>query len=227
MDDAQRVDAVVKVNGFLGCCTYVRLPEGHPSCGAAFNNTTLYSTTGSLDSGFADLVQSHRAQYENLFFVHLNHTFLFEITDESDPHIIREQPGETLIGIIDVATGRQFAEAELDAVAAKHGIRRPATLRGLTFGELKAMRQTVEHEGFMVFDAATQEMLFKLKSPYYLVSKLLGRSHETNLAAKLDKRRIDEEFYPLIDHIRERQDEFNALDEQEKIAFVQAFLREL
>ena len=59
------------------------------------------------------------------------------------------------------------------------------------------------------------------------MSKLLGRSNETNLAAKLDKRRIDEEFYPLIDHIRERQDEFNALDEQQKIAFVQAFLREL
>ena len=227
MDDAQRVDAVVKVNGFLGCCTYVRLPEGHPSCGAAFNNTTLYSTTGSLDSGFADLVQSHCAQYENLFFVHLNHTFLFEITDESDPHIIRGQPGETLIGIIDVATGRQFAEAELDAVAAKHGIRRPATLRGLTFGELKAMLQTVEHEGFMVFDTATQEMLFKLKSPYYLVSKLLGRSNETNLAAKLDKRRIDEEFYPLIDHIREHQATFNAMSEHEKIAFIQAFLREL
>ena len=46
MDDAQRVDAVVKVNGFLGCCTHVRLPEGHPSRGAAFDNTTLYSTTG-------------------------------------------------------------------------------------------------------------------------------------------------------------------------------------
>lgn len=227
MDDAQRVDAVVKVNGFLGCCTHVRLPEHHPSRGAAFDNTTLYSTTGSLDSAFADLVQSHCAQYENLFAAYPNHTFLFEITDESDPHIIREQPGETLIGIIDAASGRQFAEAELDRIAAKHGIRRPATLRGLTFGELKAMLQTVEHEGFMVFDAATQQMLFKLKSPYYLVSKLLGRSNETNLAAKLDKRRIDEEFYPLIDHIRERQDEFNALDEQEKIAFVQAFLREL
>ena len=227
MDDARPVDAVVKINGFLGCCTHVRLPEGHPSRGAAFDNTTLYSTTGSLDSAFVDMVQSHCAQYEKLFATHPNHTFLFEITDESDPHIIREQPGETLIGIIDVATGRQFAEAELDRLATTHNIRRPATLRGLTFGELKALLQTVEHEGFMVFDAHTQQMLFKLKSPYYLVSKLLGRSNETNLAAKLDKRRIDEEFYPLIDHIRERQDEFNALDEQQKIAFVQGFLREL
>ena len=173
------------------------------------------------------MVQSHCAQYEDLFTAHPNHTFLFEITDESDPHIIRELLGETLIGVIDVATGRQFAEAELDRLAAAHNIRRPATLRGLSFGELKTLLQTVEHEGFMVFDAATQQMLFKLKSPYYLVSKLLGRSNETNLAAKLDKRRIDEEFYPLIDHIRERQDEFYALDEQQKIAFVQAFLREL
>ena len=36
---------------------------------------------------------------------------------------------------------------------------------------LKGRLKNVEHEGFMVFDAQNGEMLFKLKSPYYLISK--------------------------------------------------------
>ncbi|MFC2389455.1 MAG: AAA family ATPase, partial [Kingella oralis] len=64
--DDHRLTAVVKVNGFLGCCTYVRLPENHPSHGADFDNQILYSTTGSLDSDFAKLVQRHCAQYQAL-----------------------------------------------------------------------------------------------------------------------------------------------------------------
>lgn len=225
--DDHRLTAVVKVNGFLGCCTYVRLPENHPSHGADFDNQILYSTTGSLDSDFAKLVQRHCAQYQALFQAYPNHTFMFEITDPSDVHIIRETFGETLIGIRNVATGEQFTEDELDQIAQQHGIARPQTLSNITFGELKALLKTVEHEGFMVFDADTGKMLFKLKSPYYLISKFLGRSNEGNIGRKLDKRHVDEEYYPLIDHIREHQATFNAMSEHEKIAFIQAFLRKL
>ena len=53
LSDEQRVDAVVKINGFLGCCTYVELPPQHPSHAAAFNHQVIYSTTGSIDSDFA------------------------------------------------------------------------------------------------------------------------------------------------------------------------------
>ena len=225
--DNHRINAVVKVNGFLGCCTFVQLPEHHPSHGADFDQQTLYSTTGSLDSDFAKLVQSHCAPYQALFEAYPNHTFMFEITDPSDVHIIQETFGETLIGIRNVATGEQFSEAQLDQIAQQHGIARPQTISNITFGELKALLKTVEHEGFMVFDAATGEMLFKLKSPYYLISKFLGRSNAGNIGRKLDKRHVDEEYYPLIDHIREHQATFNAMSEHEKIAFIQAFLREL
>lgn len=85
----------------------------------------------------------------------------------------------------------------------------------------------MEHEGFMVFDAQNGEMLFKLKSPYYLISKFLGRSNEGNISRKLDKRHVDEEFYPLIDYIHEHQEAFNAMQELDKIAFIQAFLKQL
>ena len=204
--DEKLVDAVVKVNGFLGCCTFVSLSDGHPSKGATFDGKVLYSTTGSLDSAFADMTAAHCAQYETLFRAYPNHTFLFEITDAKDVHIIREELGEI---------GKQY------------GIRRPETLKNITFGELKGRLKNVEHEGFMVFDAQNDEMLFKLKSPYYLISKFLGRSNEGNIGRKLDKRHVDEEFYPLIDHIREHQEAFNAMPELDKIAFIQAFLKQL
>ena len=78
----------------------------------------------------------------------------------------------------------------------------------------------------MVFDNQTNELLFKLKSPFYLISKFFGRSTEGNIGHKLDKRHADEEFYPLIDHIQANREAFDAMVEQEKIAFIQAFLRE-
>ena len=156
-----------------------------------------------------------------------NHTFLFEICDPSDVHIIREEFGATLIGIVEVATGRQWCEDELDKLAAQYGLKRPQTIKNITFGALQALLKTVEHEGFMVFDAESKEMLFKLKSPYYLISKFLGRSKSDNLGRKLDKRHVDEEFYPLIDHIAENKAYFNGLGELEKIAFIQEFLQKV
>ncbi len=224
ISDDDLVNAVVKVNGFLGCCTFVDLPETHPSHNADFNQQVLYSTTGSLDSDFAKMVREHCSQYKRVFRDYPNHTFLFEITDPSDVHIIRETFGETLIGVVEVATGRQWRECELDELAECYGLVRPQTLLNMRFGELKALLKSVEHEGFMVFDAKTDEMLFKLKSPYYLISKFFGRSSEQNLGRKLDKRQLDEEFYPLVDYIAENKQKFNELAELDKIAFIQAFL---
>ncbi|STZ07265.1 RNA ligase [Moraxella caprae] len=238
IDDNHLVDAVLKVNGFLGVCTYVALDETHPSYHASFNHQVLYSTTGSLDSDFAKMNKAHCEKYEPLFKQYPNHTFLFEITDEKDVHIIKEVFGETLIGIIDVASGRQFDENELNAIADKFNaeqnaigsgitITRPQMIKSIAFGELKALLKTVEHEGFMVFDNASKEMLFKLKSPYYLISKFLGRSNATNLGRKLDKRNVDEEYYPLIDYIKDNKEKFNQLSELNKIAFIQEFLGRL
>ena len=227
LDDAHRVDAVVKINGFLGCCTYVALPPEHPSHTASFNHQVIYSTTGSLDSDFAKMVEKHCSPYEALFKKYPNHTFLFEITDAKDVHIIQERLGETLIGIIEVASGRQFREDEVNKIAAENGLQCPPLLENIPFGELKALLKTVKHEGFMVLDAETKETLCKMKSPYYLVSKFFGRSNESNLGRKLDKKQLDEEYYPLVDYLREQRDTFNTLNEQEKIAFVQRYLENM
>ncbi len=233
IDDDKRINAVLKVNGFLGVCTYVELPQSHESYGADFDKQVLYSTTGSLDSDFAKMTKAHCQKYESLFKKYPNHTFLFEITDETDVHIIKEVFGETLIGLIDVNTGRQYTENELDTISDEFNkdsdvkIIRPQTINNISFGELKALLKNVEHEGFMVFDANTDEMLFKMKSPYYLVSKFFGRSNSNSLGRKLDKRHVDEEYYPLIDYIKAHQEQVNALTELEKIDFIQTFLKTL
>lgn len=233
IDDTRLVDAVVKVNGFLGVCTYVDLPDTHPSFHASFNHQVLYSTTGSLDSNFAKMNQTHCQKYEALFKAYPNHTFLFEITDEKDVHIIKEDFGETLIGMIDVATGKQFSEDELDKVANDFYqrtnilVKRPAQIKNICFGDLKQLLKEVKHEGFMVFDSQSKVLLFKLKSPFYLISKFLGRSNDKNIGKKLDKRHVDEEYYPLIDHIKANQSAFNTMTELEKIAFIQQFLENI
>lgn len=233
IDDTQRVDAVVKVNGFLGVCTYVALDKTHPSYHASFNHQVLYSTTGSLDSDFAKMNKAHCQKYEALFKAYPNHTFLFEITDEKDVHIIKEDFGETLIGVIDVATGKQFDEDRLDDIAKnfyeQSGIllKRPQQIKNIPFGDLKQRLKEVKHEGFMVFDSQSKELLFKLKSPFYLISKFLGRSNDKNITKKLDKRHVDEEYYPLIEHIKANQDAFNQLSELDKIQFIQVFLSTL
>ena len=100
-------------------------------------------------------------------------------------------------------------------------------MENIPFGELKALLKTVKHEGFMVLDAETKETLCKMKSPYYLVSKFFGRSNDNNLGRKLDKKHVDEEYYPLVDYLREQRDTFNTLNEQEKIAFVQRYLENM
>ncbi|WP_410471597.1 RNA ligase [Faucicola mancuniensis] len=225
--DERLVNAVVKVNGFLGVCTYVDLAKNHPSFNADFDKKVLYSTTGSLDSSFVEMTKNHCEQYENVFKQFPNHTFLFEITDPEDVHIINENFGETLIGVIDVATGEQFSETRLDEIGEKFGLKRPETIKKIAFGELKNLLKTVKHEGFMVFDSQSGELLFKLKSPFYLVSKFFGRSQDKNLASKLNKQNVDEEYYPLVDYIKVNKEAFNALDELGKITFVQQFLEKL
>lgn len=225
LTDNTKVYGVVKVNGFLGNATYVKNDD---------YDEIIYSTTGSLDSSYADLTGKHLAdeKFQSAFKKYPNHTFAFEILDESDPHIINEQDNygynPVFIGLIDVSTGKQFSEQELDKIAEKFGFIRPEKTPVMSFKELKELNQSVQHEGFMVFDE-NHELKCKMKSPFYLISKLLARNSEklTNLNHKinLSKRDYDEEFYPLIDHIQNNKEQFIRLHEQEKIAFIQDFLK--
>ena len=213
--DDEMVNVVWKVNGFLGVATYV-----------SKMNEVIYSTTGSLDSSFRDLVEKHLTQYESLFKAYPDYSFMFEICDESDIHIIREVFGAYLIGCRNVANGKHLTEEQLDDIAKEYTTKRPYH-KTITFGELKDELKTCQHEGYMVYSLDGTKR-FKMKSPHYLISKFLGRGKNENLEAKLsNKELLDEEYFPLVDYVSANIDEFKALDELGKIAFIQDFLKRM
>ena len=50
---------------------------------------------------------------------------MFEVCDETDPHIIKEQVGLYLIGCRKVFDGYSLAEKELDKLAIQYSLLRP------------------------------------------------------------------------------------------------------
>ena len=83
-------------------------------------------------------------------------------------------------------------------------------------------------------DVDTGETLLKFKTPYYLVTKFLGRMGEQNvrhmfLHPKSFKKNVDEEFYPLIDRLTEviAEADFLAMGDTDRVAFVREVIAEL
>ena len=222
IDHSTTVLAPRKINGFMAACSL-------------YNNDLLVSTTGTLDSPHAELARSvistlNVSALKELPFAKTG-TFLFEISHEDDPHIISEEPGAYLIGYRENKIGSPMAlESSLDAIADIIGAKRPECITTL-FGELVARSKHVKHEGFMVRDASTGETLCKIKSPYYLTKKFLMRLHENKVQSLfLDQQsaraKLDEEYYPLLDHIVQNYtyDEFNSMDERTRAKIIEDYL---
>lgn len=202
-----------KVNGFMAAVT-------------VHKGELLVSTTGTLDSGYAELARKYIGN-PKLF---AGGTYLFEICDKSDPHIVDETEGAWLIGYRPNHLGsRLFNESELDSIALKHGYSRPKWST-MTFGELLKHIKTVKHEGYMVRDVDTGETLCKLKSPHYLTKKFfmrMGKRKLNDLKNNPDKlkEKFDEEYYPLLDWIESLgYDNWQGLSEQERKHKIEEFL---
>jgi hypothetical protein len=74
-----------------------------------------------------------------------------------------------------------------------------------------------------------QSQELKLKTPYYLITKFLGRIKGDKLASMMHnieqfKRSIDEEYYDLVDHIANHLDQFKTWDHQMRIQFIRQYL---
>jgi RNA ligase len=206
----EEVIAVRKINGFLGCAT---LTEKYG---------LIISTTGSLDSEFAILAEKHLSKYANQLLV--GWTYLFEIVDVSDPHIINEIPGAYLIGIRShKLQNGLLSEGQLDNEAKNFSCLRPDWFR-TRFDKIVEMTDRCRHEGFVVYGENTT---LKIKSPYYLVKKLFSRVNPEKIDDQwLDtaKTWIDEEYYPLVEHIRANKDAFIQLTPQERRDFMEDFI---
>ena len=240
VSDDDRFHAVKKINGFLGCATYV-YDEAYE--GKSFNGRILYSTTGSLDSWFANTVREHLEKYENLFISKPNHTFMFEIVDERDSHVIPEYPGEYILACRDVFSGRLLSRLEISSLVSEAGdanrrieeIMFPQIWYGISFKELQKLNKISRFEGFVVYDLDFKEIVFKLKTPLYLITKFLGRRKDLGkLLSELkdhkitsrfiNKYSIDEEFFPLIEHLSKNIQYVLSLDEQGRMAYIREFL---
>jgi hypothetical protein len=204
------VISVRKINGFMAALTVDR------------NYGTIVSTTGSLDSPFVTLAEKYLLPYANS--IPNDVTYLFEIVDPSDPHIVEEKTGAYLIGARAVASGTVLSECDLDLLATElSGVLRPEW-RVCLFRDVVNEVKNVRHEGFMVHDRKGESL--KIKSPYYLTKKFFARCKAEKLTTewlRQNRENFDEEYMPLIDYVAKHGDEFARMDQEERKEFIESF----
>lgn len=213
-DDNTEVQVFRKVNGFMVAAT-------------AHDGKLVVSTTGSLDSDFVTLARTHLDKCPLMvrdLMMLPEFTFMFECCDASDPHIVDESPGLYLIGMRHKESGILSHSTVLhinkDAgFCLNHYNTNPVEAFRCTMKELIKKAKTVKHEGFVFYHNGVGA---KIKSPYYLTKKMLMRKNIDKLMAMDAKEFLDEEFYPLIDWIREvDREKFSQLDEISRREYIE------
>lgn len=210
-DYGEMVVAARKVNGFMACLTKDE------------DYGLIVSTTGSLDSPFVETAEKYLLPLRHHGLIN-GVTYIFEIVDPDDPHIIAEEPGAYLIGCRTVCSKIQLHECDLDVIARGFEAKRPEW-KVCHFGELMEERKTVEHEGWVVYDF-NYEKAIKVKSAYYLTKKFFMRAGEQKLTPKwinANRDNFDEEFYPMIDAIMADK-QFAMLDQIQRREWIERFL---
>jgi len=209
------VECFRKVNGFMIAVTM-------------HNGKLLVSTTGSTANDYVDMANSfidrRRETFERYVSNFPNLTFMFECVHENDPHIIVEKPGLYLLGYREKTWD---SRSENDGLSLYHQYAlsdHQVDWRRCTLGEVLREVKTVQHEGFVVY-ANDYTTSFKIKSPYYLTAKWVARNPRTDkLMTKEFKEQIDEEYYNLLDAIRENIVQYTEMDEQARLAWVRNYL---
>lgn len=213
------VISVEKINGFLGVVTCLT------------NGERLYSTTGTLSSDYADLVEKHCKGLDFMVPEKYPVTYMFEICDESDPHIIKEELGCHLIGMSNTDNGEVVDETTLNCIAHALGCHRP-NWKISKFKDVLEELKTCNHEGFMIRDVDTGEYLCKLKSPYYLFTKFLARLRKEDKLRnvwddnEMIQERYGEEYVDIFARLRDNLsvEEFLVTPEQERIDIIKGVI---
>lgn len=221
------VDAVRKVNGFMASV-------------GVYKGKLVVSTTGSLESDFAIMAKNRIVsecddiEYFIKWTESAKATFLFEICDPSDPHIVEEEPGAYLIGArIQNLDGTSFMlpEGVLDGIASVTKFKRPEVYPMIKFSDVVEMSKDCRHEGFVVRETNYPfNLLLKIKSPYYLAKKFLMRGGNKKWDMIWDnpnnaKQIVDEEYYTLLEWLRNKftKAQWAALDPQERRKEIENF----
>jgi hypothetical protein len=147
---------------------------------------------------------------------------MFECVHRNDPHIIPETEGMYYLGHRLKMWGSPV-EVSTD-MPSMFGCYGTEHMR-ISVGELKELVKNVRHEGFVFY--AMGGVSSKIKSPWYLTNKWVARNPRTDKLVNMQndiKKNLDEEYYPLVDAIRANIDEYTALDEQARLAWVRNYM---
>jgi len=202
------VSVVRKVNGFMAAATM-------------YQGKLLVSTTGSLDSDYANLAEKYLKCYICEDQLKEGWTYLFEVCSKIDPHIIVETDGVHYLGKRNIQSGEYiYNPFEIDNVFS------PVILSG-KWGDFIREADSMRYEGYVAYDSKGNAL--KLKTPYYLILKKLARMKSGRLINKLKDGTIRElihdfRFVPLIEQIEERASEFVWMGEQDRLAFMRKIL---
>ena len=209
------VRVVRKVNGFMASARYV---EGYG---------LVVATTGTLDSEFADLAKKRLEEFEYAIQKFPEYTFIFEIVDETDPHIIEEEFGVYLIGARNMTT-LEMADLDIfDGWSLGHFDVYDTRPIKLKFSQVLEATKVNMGEGWMVY---AEDKTFKLKSPYYLTIKLLGRMKADKLEKYLEKGHkipwMDEDYHWVLEEIEKEADYFLSLNNHKRVEYVREIINE-
>lgn len=218
LEPSTQVTAYRKVNGFMVAVTW-------------YKGDVLVSTTGSTDSEYVsmakEMMQKHMLWTDWQLAARSAEgvTLMFECVHPNDPHIVPEAPGMYFLGYRENSWdskvkmyGKDMAEWARDY--ALHVLNCfYAEAEHMTIGELMVKSRSVKHEGFVFYTA--EQVSAKIKTKYYLVQKALARKKDI---LSLNKELLDEEFYPMVEHLNNMRDEFNALDEQARLEYMRNYL---
>jgi len=222
----ENVQYVQKLNGFLGNIGL------NP-----FTKELLVTTTGSFDSPFVgyikDFIDRELEIKLKRFFAKNKVTLSFEVIHPEDPHIIKypeDMFGLHLIGVRGLnPKDKNWEEEDVDVVAVELGFKRPF-YGWKPFGEVIEDLKDFKDEGFMIRRKKGKgtEIVLKMKSPYYLTSKFIGRMGAGQIKFMFSnpeafKSKIgDEEFFPLVYKIVETTsiEEFSAMEQSNRVNFV-------
>lgn len=212
IDDNEVVTAVRKVNGFMAAAT-------------VHKGELLLSTTGSVTSDYVAFIKrsiSSVEQWTRVLSEIPGRTALFECVHPLDPHIVPEVAGMYLLGLRDKEFG---SPVEVNSpltyeIGARLGCFIPETRR-VTVGQLMSERAAAKHEGWVLY--TDDGVSTKIKTPYYLACKAIARKGDI---LSLNKQRVDEEFYPLLEHLQSIKDTFNAWTEQTRLTYIRNWLEQ-
>lgn len=186
-------NVVRKVNGFMAAAT-------------VYKGELVVSTTGTTTSNFAKLAERYVVPFKDCLGE--QYTFIFEVCDKSDPHIVDEKEGLYLLAIRNKATGSLLSQTRTRDFADDNGILYPDLSVKKGSDILREIKE-VRHEGFAIYDPITQEMVAKIKSPYYLSKKAMMRMGTNKANWMFDNpdgfrmKMLCEEFYKIHDYILE------------------------